>query len=664
VADDDPAPGQAVGSGGAVTISAAWLIDGAIQSDGKIIAVGGSGGDFFVVRLNTDGTSDTSFNSSGSVQVDFGASEYAMGVALAPDGKIVVTGPTISSGGNGNYGVARLTTSGALDTSFNSTGKETLDLGNYDIPNGLVVQDTGKIVVVGASGGGAMVVRFNASGGVDTTFGSGGTGEVSESGDYGFRMNIESLSDDRLLVAGSDGGNVVLHRYSADGVADDTFGTSGTVTTDMGASDSGFDIGVQPDGKVVVVGQSQSGASNYDAVAIRYDVDGSLDTTFGSGGTMLIWYGSSSYSETDYFESVAIQPDGQIVAVGTANGKFALARMNGGLARLYAQQDANWNITAVDDVSGNVKERFDGTPFGVMTVLSPTWGNTTDGYAWQYTFQGGRYDPATGMIRFGLRDYRPNLGTWMELDPAGYIAGADRYAFATGSPEVYTDPTGLDDSGSTRVHLPGNDWYSLNNNGDFKFRSPNPCTVIIGIKHWGDDEQDVWDVPDNEKFSAFGILACMGDTINQVQDGGRYYGPQRGLIKNFPRIHSMIGAGAYNPGFNNNSFLQNLISENQRKAFNLNNNQGAYNGGFGSGPRGFHQLLDAAWEAAITQAKAFAKKAQGTKDCPCKFINVIVVAFEKKGDPSWDDDYLNLFKRRKVHVDVNDPDNAKLGLGN
>src|SRR5205814_3178860 len=106
----------------------------------------------------------------------------------------------------------------------------------------------------GASG----VARFNTNGSLDTTFGPSGTGKITLSSDYAYRTNVQSLSDDRLLVTGVESGEVVLHRYSVDGIADSTFGTSGTVTTSLAGTDYGYDVGVQPDGKIVVVGGSYS----------------------------------------------------------------------------------------------------------------------------------------------------------------------------------------------------------------------------------------------------------------------------------------------------------------------------------------------------------------------------------------------------------------------
>jgi uncharacterized delta-60 repeat protein/RHS repeat-associated protein len=427
------------GSSGVSSISGVWLYDAAIQSDGKIVVVGNDNWDFVALRLNTDGTIDTSFGTSGYTTIDFGGNDYAAGVALAPDGKIVMVGIT----GGLDWAVVRLTTGGALDTTFNSTGKTTLDWGGTDWAKGVTVQSTGKIVVVGTQNGVGGVARFNVNGSLDTSFGPSGTGKILLSSDYTYRPTIQSLSDDRLLVSGVESGEVSLHRFTADGLVDSSFGTSGVVLTSLGATDYGYDLAVQGDGKIVEVGGSYSDSTNSDGLAVRYNVDGSLDTSFGTAGKMLIWYGSSSYSESDYFYSVAIQADGQIIAVGSAADKFAVARMNGGLTRLYAQQDANYNVTSVVDVSGNVKERFVYTPYGVVTVLTAAWASTSDSYVWQYTFQDGRYDLASGDTIYNNRVYGANTGTWLRPDPIGYWDGMDKYRFVYDAPISHRDPDGL-----------------------------------------------------------------------------------------------------------------------------------------------------------------------------------------------------------------------------
>jgi len=105
--------------------------------------------------------------------------------------------------------------------------------------------------------------------------------------------------------------------------------------------------------------------------------------------------------------------------------------VNGGAAtRIYAQQDANHDFTALVNASGSVVERFDYDPYGTATVLNASWGGTTDAYSWVYRFQGGRYDPSSGKINFRNRDLDTVTGTWMEKDPAGYgpVGGESTYS--------------------------------------------------------------------------------------------------------------------------------------------------------------------------------------------------------------------------------------------
>jgi len=118
--------------------------------------------------------------------------------------------------------------------------------------------------------------------------------------------------------------------------------------------------------------------------------------------------------------------------------------VNGGAAtRIYAQQDANHDVTSITDSSGNVLERFVYDPYGTATVLNASWGGTTDAYSWVYRFQGGRYDPSSGKINFRNRDLDTVTGTWMERDPIGYAQGMNPYEALGSDPAAGTDPDGL-----------------------------------------------------------------------------------------------------------------------------------------------------------------------------------------------------------------------------
>jgi RHS repeat-associated protein len=113
--------------------------------------------------------------------------------------------------------------------------------------------------------------------------------------------------------------------------------------------------------------------------------------------------------------------------------------------RLWAQQDANWNVTALTDGTGAVQERYVYDPYGKPTVLTGAWGaRASSAYSWVYLHQGGRYDAATGLYLFRNRDYSPTLGRWMQVDPLGFTAGdVNFYRALSNSPESLRDPTGL-----------------------------------------------------------------------------------------------------------------------------------------------------------------------------------------------------------------------------
>jgi RHS repeat-associated protein len=121
--------------------------------------------------------------------------------------------------------------------------------------------------------------------------------------------------------------------------------------------------------------------------------------------------------------------------------------------RLYAQQDLNWSETSLVDTSGNVVQRMDYSAYGVVTFLTPSWSPTTDGYAQNVLFQGGRLETATGNYDFQRRDYDPVTGSWKEVDPKVYVNGADRYQMEVSSPCARYDPTGLS-AGATSPFLP------------------------------------------------------------------------------------------------------------------------------------------------------------------------------------------------------------------
>jgi RHS repeat-associated protein len=156
---------------------------------------------------------------------------------------------------------------------------------------------------------------------------------------------------------------------------------------------------------------------------------------------------TTSYYSTDWQDLEDVPPSGHesTYVWGLENQSELVERDDTSASvRLYAQHDANMDITALVNTSGSVVERFSYTPSGIATVLSPSWSATTDSYNWLFRWQGGRYNTTDGLYTFGYRNYSPTLGTWMQEDPTGYAAGPNVYQAMLGAPIENTDPYGLD----------------------------------------------------------------------------------------------------------------------------------------------------------------------------------------------------------------------------
>ena len=319
----------------------------AIQQDGKVVVAGYSdasdaSGDFAIARYNADGSLDAGFGSGGKVLTDFGSAtiDFASEVEVQSNGKIVAAGASRAAG-DYDFAVIRLNADGSLDAGFGSGGKVLTDLGSaVDQASALAIQQDGKIVVGGHGDAGGSrdfaVIRLNADGSLDAGFGSGGkvlTDLGTATLDY--VNSIEVQPNGKIVAAGAGDaigdGDFALVRYDADGSLDAGFGSGGKVLSDLGSAshDEAQALAIRQDGKIVSVGYSDA-VSSSDFALVRYNVDGSLDAGFGSGGKMLSSFGPSIVSEAF---AVAIQSDGKIVAAGDAfvNGSldFAIARYQG-----------------------------------------------------------------------------------------------------------------------------------------------------------------------------------------------------------------------------------------------------------------------------------------------------------------------------------------------
>ncbi len=344
----------------------------ALQADGKIVVAGfaqrtANDTDFALTRLLANGFLDTSFGGTGKVNFSFNLGsvndDEATGLAIQPDGKIIVAGFAQRTTNDFDFAIARLNLDGSPDTSFNGTGKTNFgfNLGasaNKDEAFGVTLQPDGKIVVVGFAQVSGFnfdfaVARLTASGALDPSF--HGTGKVSVAYDLGGNNNDEAFGvalqgDGRIVVAGfAERGpgnfNFAVARLNPDGSLDAGFGSGGKATVAFALGGGTLDddeataVAVQPDGRIVVTGFAQRGVTDYDFAIARLAANGSLDPSFNGSGKDVIPFNLGG-GNNDRSYGVAVQPDGRIVAVGSAQGatnfSFAVTRVEGAPTRFFA----------------------------------------------------------------------------------------------------------------------------------------------------------------------------------------------------------------------------------------------------------------------------------------------------------------------------------------
>lgn len=281
------------------------------------------------------GSLDPTFNGTGQAQTDVsgsGADDAAACVAVQADGKIVAAGYT---GNTRRFALARYNTNGTLDTSFDGDGKVITPMGTSHAEiTAMVIQPDGKIVVAGyarssSSGQDFAVARYNTDGSLDPSFGTLGTHMISiTTGDDS--PTCLTLDGSELLIGGRafvDGkAHFVLLRCNENGGAQLSWGFGGVITTPVGAYGAGANaIALQPNGKILLVGYADADTGTWaDFAAVRYNSGGALDTSFGTGGKVIIPISASNVNE--YGNSVVLQPDGKIVIAGESFPGSALVR--------------------------------------------------------------------------------------------------------------------------------------------------------------------------------------------------------------------------------------------------------------------------------------------------------------------------------------------------
>ncbi len=314
----------------------------AIQPDGKIVVAGRSEAkEFALARFDPDGSLDETFGSGGIVTTKVGSVEdHLFSIALQSDGKIVAAGYSQNPNFVHDFALARYDSDGSLDSTFGNNGlvvtEFNMGFGDYVIRS-VAIQSDGKIVAAGSvkyeKSGQFAMTRYNEDGSLDNHFGTSGKLLTDFTSGLDWARAVLLLPDGKIIVGGSSDGmftnaNFAIAQYRSNGNLDNSFGANGKVMTDFtNTKDLSTSLALQPDGKIIAVGQTWVGMT-MDVALVRYNKDGSLENRFGTGGKC----SSPSGGSSDLALDVALQADGKIIVVGhtriDTNWNFAISRYN------------------------------------------------------------------------------------------------------------------------------------------------------------------------------------------------------------------------------------------------------------------------------------------------------------------------------------------------
>jgi uncharacterized delta-60 repeat protein len=466
----------------------------ALQPDGKIVI----GGDtvhnqqpdrFALMRLNGDGSLDTSFGTGGSVSTLVDVSNGASDLQLQPDGKILLCGGSWREGTADNMTILRYTAAGALDTSFNGTGYRTININgdSSEYCGAMALLPDGKILMTGSTsanlGGQSDIVmaRLNADGSLDTTFNGSGILTIVDPNLNEGAGPIILLADGKFILGGyrynGANANFLLMRFNADGTPDTSFGTGGATVTVPG-SGSNFigSIDRQSDGKIV------AGGSGY---LVRYTANGALDPTFGTGGV------SRVQAEMG---RIRVAGDDKILVAEKFGANAGVVRftVNGAVDTNFNGGAANIFTPGFSCVAGSVAVQ----PDNKILFSGYCTSNGSPRFAvWRVKeTRTKRFLDFNGDGGTDMSIYRPSNGQWWYLDSSNLFTQtvAAQFGLATDRP-VPADFTG-DGRTDVAVFRPSTgEWFVLRseNNTFYSFPFGTSGDIPIAADYDGDDLADV-----------------------------------------------------------------------------------------------------------------------------------------------------------------------------
>lgn len=297
------------------------LISGPVEKDPKATGAAAKDTDIAVVRFDATGKPDPAFGKGGTARIDIGAgkavgesyvADNSWGMALS-GGRVVVFGSSPAADrDDADYAIVGLTGAGVLDQSFGTKGITRVDVSEAtDNARGVVVQSDGKLVFAGYSRSkegviDPVLIRTSPDGRLDSSFGKDGVGTASVvpggvAEAYGVALQGDTPGGSgvspeiKYVLAGYGRGasadekvDMMSMRFNADGSWDKSYGTDGITRVDIADdADRGRNIGVLPDGRILIVGSGSPQAGAVDAMIVLLDKDGKPMSKFGTDGRVL-----------------------------------------------------------------------------------------------------------------------------------------------------------------------------------------------------------------------------------------------------------------------------------------------------------------------------------------------------------------------------------------
>ncbi len=325
-----------------------FAVDIDLDANGNFLIAGTSNGSYALARMLPSGIFDSTFANNGIARVSFGEGfgSNIRKIKQQADGKIIAIGEAYS-GSNFDFAAARFNINGTLDSTFGTDGKAIFDFSsNNDFGNDLVIEADGKITIAGRalnSDGTSKfaLLRLNSNGTLDNSFGNNGKTISSINAQYEEVFNnILKLSDGSYIASGHFGGDFTVFKYTPNGVSDNSFGTSGHVTTDFGDyQDDALALAIDNQGKILLAGYASDTLIDdfFQAAIVRYNSNGTLDNTFDEDGKFAILLGSYS----SQFRSIHLVENGDILLGGTRSEN----QTGGGFISNFVHVKLNSNST-------------------------------------------------------------------------------------------------------------------------------------------------------------------------------------------------------------------------------------------------------------------------------------------------------------------------------